>query len=168
MARKTLSTLIRLNRFEVDEKRRALQRLLDRETEIQGSIDHLDRQLEAERAVAAQPEAASLGLSYGAFAAATKTRKEAHREKLADLYPEIEQARAALSEAFGILKKYEIAQANRLAEEAAEQARVETLEMDELGLASHRRNAEGKAGQEAAKRKARLKTPPKLGNSNGD
>jgi flagellar export protein FliJ len=143
MARRTLKTLIRLNRFEVDEKRRDLQRLLDREAEIQAAIARLDRDLRAEQAVAAHPEAAAVGFSYGAFAAATKERKAVELDKLAQLYPEIEKAREALAEAFGTLKKYEIADANRAAAQAAEEARQETLELDEIALAGHRNNDKG-------------------------
>lgn len=139
MARRTLETLIRLNRFEVDEKRRALQALLDREAEIQATIRRLDAELKAEQEAAARPEAAELGAVYGAFAAAAKTRKAEQLERLADLYPEIEAARADLAEAFAGLKKYEIAKRNRDEAEAADAARREGIELDEMGLAAHRR-----------------------------
>lgn len=140
MARRTLQTLIRLNRFEVDEKRRDLQKLLDREAEIQAAIRRLDADLKAEQSVAEGMRDQLPGQSYGPFAAATKQRKAEELDKLADLYPEIEQARAVLADAFGTLKKYEIASANRAEAEAAEEERQETLELDELGLSTHQRN----------------------------
>lgn len=139
MARRTLETLIRLGRFEVDEKRRDLGRLLDREAEMKETIRRLDEQLREEQSVAATMRDQLPGQSYGAFAAAVKQRKAAQLDKLAALYPEIEQARAALADAFGTLKKYEIAAANRAEAEAAEESRQETQELDELGLSAHRR-----------------------------
>lgn len=141
MAGDTLKTLIRLNRFDVDEKRRSLQALLDHEAEIQQAIRNLEEELAAEQKVAADAEVQqAIGAVYGGYAVANKERKEAQLEKLAELYPQIESARAALAEAFANLKKYEIARQNRQDEEAAEEARKEGLELDELGLAGHRRN----------------------------
>lgn len=139
MARQTLQTLIRLNRFEVDEKRRALAALLDQEAEMQGRIRRIDAELKAEQEAFASADIQQLGAAFGPYAAAAKERKAALLEELADLYPQIEQARADLADAFAELKKYEIAEANRAADEAAEEARAEGLELDEMGLAAYRR-----------------------------
>lgn len=139
MARQTLKTLVRLNRFEVDEKRRDLQALMDREAEIKGAIRRLDSELVAEQQAAATADVQALGAVYGQYAAANKDRRVAELEKLAELYPEIETARAALADAFATLKKYEIARDNRAAAESAEAAKREGLELDELGLKGHRR-----------------------------
>lgn len=139
MARQTLQTLIRLNRFEVDEKRRALAALLDQEAEMQGRIRRIDAELKAEQEAFASADIQQLGAAFGPYAAASKERKAAVLEELADLYPQIEQARADLADAFAELKKYEIAEANRAADEAAMEARAEGLELDEMGLAAYRR-----------------------------
>ena len=140
MARDTLETLIRLGRFEVDEKRRLLQAVLDREQALRDDLAGLEAQEKAEqRFVETHADQAA---AYGSFSAANKQRREAALVKIAEMIPEIEAARDALAEAFAEQKRYEIAKENRDMERRAEDGRREREELDELALQAHRRESD--------------------------
>lgn len=141
MARDTLETLIRLGRFEVDEKRRALRDILDREQALRDEVAMLEAQERAEQSfVAEHVEQAGF---YGSYSAANKRRREAVLEKIAAIIPEIEAARDSLADAFAAQKRYEIAFQNREEAARAEEGRREREELDELALNAHRRDDDG-------------------------
>ena len=134
---KGLKTLIRLARWEVDEKRRVLVALQTREEEILATIRASEQQLIHEQQVASQdPEAAYL---YGAFANAWLKYRAQLEATLAEVRAQIEIARDELAEAFRQVKTYEITQANREKREKEEADRKEQAVMDELGIEIHRR-----------------------------
>jgi len=134
---KGLKTLIRLARWEVDEKRRVLVALQTREEEIIATIRAAEQQLLHEQQVASQdPEAAYL---YGAFANAWLNYRAQLDATLAEVRAQIEIARDDLAEAFRQAKTYEVTQANREKREKEEADRKEQAVMDELGIEIHRR-----------------------------
>lgn len=137
MARDTLKTLIRLSRFEVDERRRELQALLDQEEGLRRKLRDLEEQERAERQfVSDHREHAG---EYGGYAAANKARREAVLTEIAAMMPDIEAARNALAEAFAEQKRYEIAAENQRTVDLSEENRQEREELDELSLQAHRR-----------------------------
>lgn len=134
---KTLNTLIRLAKFEVDERRRAMKVLLEREDEILRAIAELDDHVRIEAEAARnEPDFAT---SYGTFLRRARSERASLLEKLEELRPAIEAARDALAEAFEELKKVEITRDNRKEEIKREEERREQIELDEVGLQSHRR-----------------------------
>lgn len=136
---KTIETLIRLAKLEVDERRRALADLLDQDDAFDRAIDRLDREVEGEREKARQdPEYAT---GYTAYAKHAANRRKALIDQKAALGEQILQARDALAVAFEEQKKYEITAENQTAAEAAEQNRREQAELDAMGLQSHRRES---------------------------
>ncbi len=137
MARDTLATLIRLGKFEVDEKRRALQEILDLEQALRDEIAALEAEERAEQQFVSTH--AEQSATYGSYSVANKKRREVLLHKIADMIPEIEEARSALSEAFAVQKRYEIAKENQDAAQNAVTAKREREEMDELALQAHRR-----------------------------
>lgn len=132
-----IGNLVRLHRWTLDEKRRAvtdLERLAER---MRADIDALDAEIAAERAVAA----GSLdgAVAYPAFVAVARKRREKLAASLSAIEQETEQAREAVQAAFEELKKYELAEANAARRLAAKRQRAERLAEDELGLDLHRR-----------------------------
>ncbi len=138
MARKGLPTLIRLAKFEVDEKRRALTILQTREDSLLAAMAAAQEEMAREQQVAAaDPEAA--GFLFGAYAAAWLARRANMERSLAALRKEIEKARDELAEAFRRQKTYEITQANRERRAREEADRKEQATLDEIGLNLYRR-----------------------------
>lgn len=127
---KTLETLIRLATFTVDEKRRALTTILDREAEFYQRIERLDADYQNERALAtANPEFAT---NFGGFAARYKRQRGLAENRIQALQPAIQKARQELAEAFEEQKRYEITRDQRIEEQRLDEKRLEQAELDEV------------------------------------
>lgn len=144
---KGLKTLIRLSKFNVDEKRRMLTALQAREDHILEEIRAGEEQLKREQELAAH-DATGIGFAYGAFHQAWMRRRDLMHQALAAVRAEIEAAREELAEAFRELKTYEVTQANREKREREEADRKEQIFLDEVGLTMHRRKGEADAEAE--------------------
>lgn len=135
---KTIDTLIRLAKLEVDNRRRTLAELLDQDAAFDRAIARLDQEVEDERDKARQfPEFAT---GYTAYAKHAADRRSALVESKAVLSVQIDEARDQLAESFEEQKKFEITAENQAAQEAADLDRREQVELDELGLQGHRRD----------------------------
>lgn len=141
---KDLKSLIRLGRFAVDEKRRALGELLAREEQVIEAQRHLEEDHEAQRAAAAA-DGDVAGFTFGAYVAAYLRRREQLARLLDAIQAEIARSRDEVAEAFRELKSYELAQATREKRERAERDRKEQAALDEIGLAQFRRRGAGEA-----------------------
>jgi len=134
---KSLKTLIRLAKWEVDQKRRALLALQGREDELIAHMRAAEEQLLREQAVAAADGEA--GFLYGAYAGAWLQQRAQMEDLLAELRRQIEAARDDLSEAFRQHKTLEVTQANRDKRAREEADRKEQNFLDDVGLEMHRR-----------------------------
>lgn len=142
MARKAadLDSLIRLRRWEVDERRRELDALLTRESQLVLFGQELERQIVREGQIAvADPTRA--GFTFGSYAADHKLKRERLAATLADLRAEIEAARERLANAFRDRKVMEEAQKARAERERAEENRLEQIVLDEIAQNQHQRRA---------------------------
>ncbi len=134
---KDLHTLIRFNEWSVDQRRRELGDVLGTLTDLESSLHRLGEELVREqRAVQASPEEA--GFFYGNYANAVIIRRKNINTGIADMEKQVAAAREKLDEAYRELKKYEIAQETRDLRLAREEARQEQIELDEMGLQTHR------------------------------
>lgn len=133
-----LETLIRLRKFEVDERQRAMAVLLRQEEAVLGGIDAL--QLEKQKEKSFMESAGLLeGSTFAPYLEHWETRHEQFLQVLAQVREQIEAARDELSEAYRRLKTFEITQEQRDEAEALEENRLEQNELDEMGLELHRR-----------------------------
>ena len=141
MAKKDLHTLIRLRKWDVDEKQRALAVLLRQEEEIIARQADLEAEVESELAFTATLPADQRGTL-----AAYLKRCDEFRQRLAGVLEEVRRqiagAQNELAEAYRRLKTFEITQEARDAAEAAEERRAEEIELNELGLELHRRKVQ--------------------------
>lgn len=133
-----LKTIIRVHRWQVDERRRDLGVLLQREGEVLDARDRLEAERRAEQEIAAQ-DAAGAGFAYAGYHTRYMQRREALAGLLAQVQAEIETAKQALADAYQDLKTFEITQRNRDERERQEQERRETAVLDEIGLNHYRR-----------------------------
>lgn len=145
MATKGLKTLIRLSKWNVDEKQRVLVALQGREDEILSWIAQSEVQLKEEQRVASE-DPSGVGFAYAAFHSAWMGRREQLFSMLDMVRAEIVRARDALAEAFNELKTYEITQRERERRAQAELDRKEQAFLDEIGLNIHRRKEPGEEG----------------------
>jgi flagellar export protein FliJ len=135
--RKGLRSLIRLSDAALNERRRELNAVEEREAEIKRLLDELEQEKCREQALSRELEAGAF--AYSGYALGTIRRRKELERRLEALQPELERARDALSQAFQELKRYEIALDQREKSEKAEAERKTTLMLDEISLNMHRR-----------------------------
>ena len=134
---KSRDSLIRLRRFEVDEKR---QTVADIEVMIQDfnqMVVDLDRQIESEQERAGVSDVNHY--AYPTFAKAAIQRRDNLNASIDDLQVKLDRARDDLAEAFEELKKVELINERETDRERAEQMKTEQDELDQIGQLAHMR-----------------------------
>src|SRR5262249_2760697 len=133
---KSRETLIRLKKFQVDEKRRKVMQIEGMIAEFDRMAADLDREILAEQERAGIHDPAHF--AYPTYAKAALNRRDNLKRSADDLKGQLEDARAALAEAFEELKKVELLdERDQMRERAGEQMR-EQAELDRIGLMRHR------------------------------
>ena len=129
---KSRDTLIRLRRFQVDEKRRRVTQIEMMKADFTRMALELDREVAHEESRAGITDPGHF--AYPTYARAAATRRDNMRQSAAALDGQLSEAKAELGEAFEELKKVEILDdRERTAERAAEAARDQAT-MDGIGL----------------------------------
>jgi flagellar export protein FliJ len=129
--------LIRLARWQLDEKRRALAELENMQADFMTRCRQLDEELEREKTTAAGDPAGSYRFSD--FVRATLMRRTALLDSLRRIEAEIEAMRDEVHAAFQELKKLELFEARQQTARRQERDRREQAVLDDIGLARHRR-----------------------------
>ncbi len=142
-AKKDLHTLIRLRKWDVDEKQRSLAVLLRQEEEVIARQKALEEEIQSEIVFAG-----TAPVEHRQTLAPYLKRSDDFRIRLLAALDEVRRqiavAQEHLAESYRRLKTFEITQKQRDDRENAEEARLETIELNELGLDLHRRkNAPG-------------------------
>jgi flagellar export protein FliJ len=128
---KSRETLIRLRKFQVDEKRR-------RVAQIESMVADFDRMAaDLEREITAEQDRAGIHdpthFAYPTYAKAATVRRDNLKRSADELKGQLEDARMALAEAFEELKKVELLdERDQARERDAENAR-EQVELDRIG-----------------------------------
>jgi flagellar export protein FliJ len=136
-----LDTIIRVHRWQLDERRQQLAELERLEERLRGEERRLDDELLSEqRAAAASPEAAS---AYPNYAKALADRRAKLTLSLQGVQAQLVQAREALAESFAEVKRYEMAQATRDRRTRATAARKQQIQQDEVAMQIYRRTKAG-------------------------
>lgn len=135
---KGLETLIRLNEWTVDQKRRKLGDLLRLIDGFEVEAKKLEQDLISEQAAAAaSPNEA--GFLYGYYADAVIDRRAIIQISTQQLEKDADEAREEVSLAYRELKKFETAMEARKKREEAEMASKDQLELDEVGMRTFNR-----------------------------
>src|SRR6266568_1207708 len=129
---KSRETLIRLKKFQVDEKRRKV-------AQIEGMIAEFERMgIDLEREIKTEQERTGIHdpahFAYPTYAKAAMQRRENLKRSADELKVQLDDAKGALGEAFDELKKVELLDERDQARERAEQAADEQSELDGIGL----------------------------------
>jgi flagellar FliJ protein len=127
---KSRNTLIRLKKFQVDEKRRKVAQIEAMIADFQRMATELDREIltEQERAGIHDPA----HFAYPTYAKAAIARRENLKRSADELLVQLDDAKLALQESFEELKKVELLDErdqvrDRAAEDAREQADLDTI-----------------------------------------
>jgi flagellar protein FliJ len=127
---KSRETLIRLKKFQVDEKRRKVAQIETMIAEFDRIAAELDREikLEQDRAGIHDPT----HFAYPTYAKAAIGRRENLKRSADELKVQCDDAKAGLGEAFEELKKVEMLDERDHAREKAEQNAREQAELDRI------------------------------------
>ena len=128
---KSRETLIRLKKFQVDEKRRKVAQIEAMIAEFERIATELDREIKVEQDRAGIHDPAHF--AYPTYAKAAMTRRENLMRSTGELRTQLEEAQAALGEAFEELKKVEMLGERDQQRERAEQNAREQAELDRVG-----------------------------------
>lgn len=135
---KSFFSLIRLHKWRVDEKRRALGALLGDVHSLEQQAAMLEEQIRLEQKAAATAPAEA-GMYYGNFARAAISQRDDLSYKINELEKQITVAQAEMREEYRDFKSFELAQEIRDEREAAERSREDQLTLDEIAQEAHRR-----------------------------
>lgn len=130
--------LVRLNEWEVDQKRRALAVELQKLETLFDLLQRLEDELVYEQ------EQASLmptegGITYGAYATNAIARREDYQARIQEQEQIVAASREQLRLAFLEFKKFEISEERRVDKVEADIARAEQADLDEIGVTGHNR-----------------------------
>lgn len=125
-------TLIRLKRFQVDEKRRRVVQTESMIADFERMCTDLDREISNEEAKSGISDIAHF--AYPTYAKAAMARRDNIRQSITNLHIQLEQARIELQEAYEELKKVEILEDRETTRDRSVKAMRDQMEMDRIGL----------------------------------
>jgi flagellar export protein FliJ len=129
---KSRDTLIRLKKFQVDERRRKVAQIESMIAEFERMAGDLDREIRSEQERAGIHDPAHF--AYPTYAKAAMVRKENLKRSADELKVQLDDAKAALGEAFEELKKVELLDERDQARERADENAREQSELDTIGM----------------------------------
>ncbi|HEX3440108.1 MAG TPA: flagellar export protein FliJ [Pseudolabrys sp.] len=127
---KSRETLIRLKKFQVDEKRRKVAQIETMIAEFDRIAAELDREIKVEQDRAGIHDPGHF--AYPTYAKAAMTRKENLKRSTDELRVQLDDAKATLGEAFEELKKVEMLDERDQQREKAEANAREQAELDRI------------------------------------
>ena len=129
---KSRETLIRLKKFQVDEKRRKVAQIEGMIAEFERMAGDLEREIKVEQDRAGIHDPGHF--AYPTYAKAAMQRRENLQRSADDLKIQLENATNALAEAFEDMKKVELLdERDQIREREAENA-AEQAELDDIAL----------------------------------
>jgi flagellar protein FliJ len=128
---KSRETLIRLKKFQVDEKRRRVAQIEAMIADFERMANDLEREIQNEERRAGLNDPAHF--AYPTYAKAARNRRDNLANSAGELKGQLDAAKAELEMAFDELKKVEILQDREKEAERAEELRREQRELDRIG-----------------------------------
>jgi flagellar protein FliJ len=129
---KSRDTLIRLKKFQVDEKRRKVMQIEGMIAEFERMANDLEREIKSEQDKANIHDPTHY--AYPTYAKAAIQRRENLKHSADELKVQLNDAKDALAEAFEELKKVELLDDRDRMRERAAEAAIEQTELDAIGL----------------------------------
>ncbi len=135
-----LTSLIRLHKHELDEKRIALGKIYSVMALHERQQRELDRAFEKEKEIVAGTK--DVHFTFANYVENVKRQQNKMNVQKAELEEQIIAAKDSMMETFSNLKKYEMTQQERDRLEKEEQRLKESREMDAIGIEGFRRKKE--------------------------
>jgi flagellar FliJ protein len=129
---KSRETLIRLKKFQVDERRRKVAQIEGMIAEFERMAGDLEREIKTEQDRAGIHDPGHF--AYPTYAKAAMQRRENLQRSADDLKVQLETATGALAEAFEEMKKIELLDERDQMREREEENAREQAELDAIGL----------------------------------
>ncbi len=129
---KSRETLIRLKKFQVDERRRKVAQIEGMIAEFERMAGDLDREIKTEQDRAGIHDPGHF--AYPTYAKAAMQRRENLQRSADDLKIQLETATGLLAEAFEEMKKIELLDERDQMRERVEENTREQAELDAIGL----------------------------------
>lgn len=133
---KSRESLIRLKRFQVDERRRQVADIQMMISEFERMAGDLDQQIVAEQERSGIADVKHF--AYPTFAKAAIQRRDNLLASAADLRVKLERASDELAEAYEDLKRVELIEEREVERERVAGAMREQASLDEVALVMHR------------------------------
>lgn len=130
-------SLIRLKKFNVDEKRRQVMQIEMMVADFERMATELDQQIEIEQTKTGISDVAHF--AYSTFAKAALQRRDNLLASANDMRGKLESAQDQLAEALEDLKKVELLDQREHQRERDEQNKIEQAEFDEIARQRYRR-----------------------------
>ena len=137
MSRKGMTGMIRLHKWQLDEKRRDMADLEKMKAEFQQNLTDLQVELIAEQRNVSESPVVSI--SYVGYAQQVMVRRTNIVNSLLEVEASIENMKDDLADAFKELKKYEVVEQREQKKKRVERDHREQSEMDELAINMHHR-----------------------------
>lgn len=139
----SLHSVIRVHRWQLDEKRRALADLESLAERLSLELRRLDDEVARERT--AEDQGSWAGTDFANYLKAVQSRREHLTESREQVERQIAAASKEIAESYRDLKKYEIAQSDRERSAQLRQRRRETILYDEIAVTGHNRRGVAKS-----------------------
>lgn len=131
------NALIRLHRWRLEEKQRALAELRSLEEQLRAEANRLEEEIKAEQEAARDTLDGSM--AYAGYARNAIVRRGRIARSIADVERRIAGANEEMAAAFQELKRYELAQEDRERRRQREIKRKEEAALDETAAVMHTR-----------------------------
>ncbi|WP_319775157.1 flagellar export protein FliJ [Breoghania sp.] len=132
---KSRESIIRLKRFQVDDKRRQVSQIEAMIADFDRMAKELDDQIKAEQERVGIADVAHF--AYPTFAKAAMQRRDNLKASAEDLHSQLERAQDDLAEAVEELKKIELMEERDQEREREAQEEAEQAELDEIAGRNH-------------------------------
>ncbi len=141
MNRKGMTGMIRLQKWQLDEKRRDLVALEKMRDDLKQNLTDLQNELIAEQRKVAESPVVSI--AYAGYAQQVMARRVNIVNSMLEVDASIENSKDQVAEAFKELKKYEVVEQRAREREYRARDLRQQNELDELAINMHRRQNAG-------------------------
>lgn len=139
MSRKGMTGMIRLHKWQLDEKRRNMVELEEMKQGMLQNLTSLQNELIAEQKKVSESSVVNIG--YAAYAQQVMARRVNIVNSMQEIDVSIEDMKDQVAEAFKELKKYEVVEQRQRERERTDLNRRQQIEQDELAINMHRQKS---------------------------
>ena len=138
---KALHNLVRIHRWQLDERRRQFAQLEKLRTDLCRQEAKLAEEMAAEQDAATKAGASAT--TYPAYLQEARARQKRVTDSIAEVERQMLTAQQEIAEAYTEAKKYETALSHMEKRDLARRERVERIAQDDLAIDMHRRKKSG-------------------------